>query len=252
MADRRIVIADDEPLARERLRHLLGKRTGYTIVAECENGEEAIESILRDQPDILLLDIKMPAMDGFEVAEALGVHSPALVFVTAFAEFALRAFDVSAIDYLLKPVSPQQLDRALARAEAQLSRGRPDNDHARILAFLAAHRNGVRYPSRFLVRSAEELFFVRAEDIDWADAQGNYVRLHVAGRAHMIRETLKSFEARLNPEHFVRIHRSAIVNIDRIVRIKPYQHGEFVVTLRDGARLTTSRSHGARLRELLR
>jgi two-component system, LytTR family, response regulator len=257
VAARRVVIADDEPLARERLRMLLARRPEYRVVAECENGVQAVEAIAAERPDIVFLDIKMPALDGLEVVQALseqdpgGAEGPAVVFVTAFDEFAVRAFEVNALDYLLKPVDRPRLDRALERAEHRLTRAGGGLDPA-MLAFLETLRAERGLPSRFLVRGKGELYFVRADSIDWADAQGNYVRLHAEGRAHLVRDTLKAFEAKLDPAKFVRIHRSAIVNIERVVRIEPYVNGEYVVTLRDGARLTTSRTHGARLHELLR
>jgi two-component system, LytTR family, response regulator len=254
---RRVVIADDEPLARERLRMLLARRPEYRIVGECENGVQAVEAIAAERPDIVFLDIKMPALDGLEVVQALaeegpGGEGPAVVFVTAFDEFAVRAFEVNALDYLLKPVDRPRLDRALERAEGRLTRTGGAGLDPAMRAFLETLRAERGLPSRFLVRGKAELYFVRADSIDWADAQGNYVRLHADGRAHLVRDTLKAFEARLDPARFVRIHRSAIVNIERVVRIEPYVNGEYVVTLRDGARLTTSRTHGARLHELLR
>jgi two-component system LytT family response regulator len=247
---RRVLIADDEPLARERMRMLLAGRAGYEIVAECEDGIQAADRIAADRPDVVFLDINMPALDGLEVAEALGDGAPAVVFVTAFHEFAVRAFEVSAVDYLLKPVDRERLERALARAEARLAAGTSLTLDS-VREFLATLRAERAYPRRFLVRSSRGHHFVRADEIDWVDAQGNYVRVHAGGRSHMLRDTMTAFEAKLDPDTFVRVHRSAIVNVDRIERIEPYARGEYLLTLRDGTRLTSSRAHSVRLHELL-
>jgi two-component system LytT family response regulator len=246
-----VIIADDEPLARERLRMLLAGRTGYEIVAECEDGAQAVDRILDAQPDLVFLDVNMPALDGLEVAEALGEATPAVVFVTAFQEFAVRAFEVSAVDYLLKPVDRERFERALARAETRLASDAPPALDPVLRQLLEALRAERSYAKRFLVRSVRGHYFVRADEIDWVDAQENYVRLHAGGRAHLVRETMTALEAKLNPDMFVRVHRSAIVNIDRIERIESHTRGEYLITLRDGTRLTSSRAHGERLRQLL-
>ena len=254
----RIVIADDEPLARERVRSMLASRLDCTIVGEAGDGAQAVELILREHPDVVFLDVKMPELDGFEVVEALdgasGHAPPAIVFVTAFGEYAVKAFEVRALDYLLKPFDRDRFDRALDNATSRRLRSsgdeatRLDTGVREILEQLSARR---RYPARFLVRSAQRMYFVRTEDVDWVDAAGNYVRLHAAGRAHLVRATMKALETRLDPERFVRIHRSAIVNIECVTQIEPYVHGEYVVTLRDGTKLTSSRAHSAHLRALL-
>jgi two-component system LytT family response regulator len=254
----RVVIADDEPLARERVRSMLAGRPEYAIVGEAADGAEAVELIVHEHPDVVFLDIKMPELDGFEVVEALDAGadhaSPAIVFVTAFGEYAVKAFEVRALDYLLKPFDRARFDRALESAAARSGRppaddsGRVDPALREILQQLRPER---RYPARFLVRSANRMYFVRVEDVDWMDAAGNYVRLHSGGRAHLVRDTMKAIEARLDPERFVRIHRSAIVNIERVTQIEPYLHGEYVLTLRDGTKLTSSRAHSAALRALL-
>jgi two-component system LytT family response regulator len=264
----RIVIADDEPLARQRIRSLLDERRDVTIVGEARDGAEAVDMILRERPDIVFLDVKMPELDGFEViaaleamsqaeAEAAGSSSsPAIIFVTAFGEFAVKAFEVRALDYLLKPFDRARLDRALENAAARRAArgaaraGSTPFDPA-LRELLAMLRSEERREERFLIRSGHRMYFVLASDIDWADAAGNYVRLHAHGRAHLHRDTMKALETRLDPRRFVRIHRSAIVNIDRIAQIEPYVHGEYVVTMRDGTRLTSSRAHSAGLRALL-
>ena len=259
----RVVVADDEPLARERLRLLLEPLPGWEIVAECEDGARAVEAIAATAPDLVFLDIRMPELSGIEVVEALAARPdapvPAVVFVTAHDAYALRAFDVHALDYLLKPVDHERLERALARVRARRAACAPtaaagqgatlDPD---LRAFLETLRDQHRYPARFLVRDARGLYFVRADDVEWVDAQGNYVGLHVGGRVHLVRETMRAMEAQLDPQRFVRVHRSAIVNLDHVQRLEPWVHGEYVVTLRDGTRLTSSRAHGARLHALLR
>lgn len=247
----RAVIVDDEPLPRERIATLLAAHPEVEIVAECGDGAEAVRVVAELRPDLLFLDIQMPELDGFEVLEALeGDRLPAVIFVTAFDEYAVRAFEVSAIDYLLKPIDPVRFEQALGRAMQRMTVS-PDASGA-LLAFLSRWRAERGFAARFVVRSGGKLIFVRPQDVDWIDAAGNYVRLHSAGRQHLIRETMKSIEARLDPELFVRVHRSAIVNIDRVVSLEPYFHGEYVVVMRDGSKLTSSRSHSARLRALIK
>ena len=250
----RVVIADDEPLARQRVRSMLADRAECEVVGEAADGAEAVDLIVRERPDLVFLDVKMPELDGFEVIAALdetvpGERVPAIVFVTAFGDYAVKAFEVRALDYLLKPFDRERFDRAV---ESALARARDGGDVSRdlrdALTTLGERR---RFASRFLVRSGSRMYFVRADDVEWADAAGNYARLHAAGRAHLVRRTMAALEQELDPERFVRVHRSAIVNVDRIAQIEPYLHGEYVITMRDGTRLTSSRAHGGRLRELL-
>jgi two-component system, LytTR family, response regulator len=260
----RIVIADDEPLARQRIRSLLDDRRDIAIIGEARDGAEAVDLILNEQPDVVFLDVKMPELDGFEVIAALEgmaddaeiqTRLPAIIFVTAFGEFAVKAFEVRALDYLLKPFDRARLDRALDNAASRrVSRGsgeaatRVAPELRELLTMLRAEE---RRDERFLIKSGPRMYFVLAGDVEWADAAGNYVRLHANGRAHLYRDTMKGVEARLDPHRFVRIHRSAIVNIDRVAQIEPYVHGEYIVTMRDGTRLTSSRAHSAGLRALL-
>jgi len=260
----RIVIADDEPLARQRIRSMLADRGDVEIVGEAGDGAEAVDLILRDRPDVVFLDVKMPELAVFEaiapldaLVEAEGERRalPAIIFVTAFGEFAVKAFEVRALDYLLKPFDRARLDRALENASARRA-ARAGDAGASLLApelrdLLAMLRSEGRRDERFLIRSGHRMYFVQANDVEWADAAGNYVRLHANGRAHLYRDTMKALELRLDARRFVRIHRSAIVNIDRVTQIEPYVHGEYVVTMRDGTRLTSSRAHSAGLRALL-
>jgi two-component system, LytTR family, response regulator len=247
----RAVIVDDEPLPRERIATLLSAHPDIEIVAQCGDGAEAVRVIGDSQPDLLFLDIQMPELDGFEVLEALGSDRlPAVIFVTAFDEYAVRAFEVSAIDYLLKPIDPARFEQALGRAMQRMTASAEASGE--LQAFLNRWRAQRGFAARFVIRSGGKLSFVRPQDVDWIDAAGNYVRLHSGGRQHLLRETMKSIEGRLDPDQFVRVHRSAIVNIDRVVSLEPYFHGEYVVVMRDGSKLTSSRSHSGRLRALLK
>ena len=265
----RVLIADDEPLARERLRMLLEEWPAFEVAAECEHGGEAVEAILSLKPDLVFLDIRMPELDGIEVAQVLaeeaarGVTPPVVVFVTAFDGYALRAFEVNARDYLTKPVDRERLGRALDRAAETLAlrassatapagEGQAALDPS-LVAFLESLRRERDYPVRFLVRDARGgLYFVRADDIEWVEAEENYVRLHAGGRSHLVRDTMRGFREKLDPARFLRVHRSAIVNVDRIARVEPYARGEYTLTLADGTRLTSSRAHSDDLRRLLR
>ena len=200
-----------------------------TVVGECADGRDAVEKIGALKPDLVLLDVQMPEMGGFEVVEALSpAHLPAVIFVTAYDEHAIRAFDVDAVDYVLKPVQPERFNRALDRATAQVG--------------------GLR----FVVRQGARLSFVRADDVDWIESASNYARLHASGRAHLVRETMKALEDRLDPARFVRVHRTAIVNLDRIASVAPATHGELLITMRDGATVPASRTYAERLRAFLR
>jgi two-component system, LytTR family, response regulator len=252
---RRAIVADDEALARERLRQLLQRHPGWSIVAECRHGAEAVEAILDRQPDVVFLDIRMPGLDGLEVAEAVSAdddqRGPAIVFVSAYDEFALRAFDLSAVDYLLKPVDRERFDRALARVESRLATGQA-GARTDVGALLDGMRPEQPYVHRFLVRSPRGYYFVRAEDVEWVEAEGNYAALHAGGRRHLVRQTMKTLEARLDPAKFARVHRSAIVNVTQLARAESLGHGEFKLRLTSGALVDTSRAYSARVHELLR
>ena len=245
----RVVVVDDEPLVRERIRTLLGEEDSVDIVAECGDGATAVDVVTHLRPDLMFLDIQMPAMDAFEVLEALDQDAlPAVVFVTAYGEHAIRAFDVHAVDYLLKPIDSSRFRTALSRVRARL--GHPEAEDHRLPALLRALRDG--RPVRFVVRVGERFVFMRADDIDWIEAAGNYTKLHRAGQTYLMRGTLTDIERQLDAEAFLRIHRSFIVNLDRVDAVEPYFHGEYVVIMKDGTRLTSSRSHSPRLRTRLR
>ncbi|HJR65073.1 MAG TPA: LytTR family DNA-binding domain-containing protein [Gemmatimonadaceae bacterium] len=234
----RVALVDDEPLGRERIRALLADEQGVTLIGEYSTGEEALTGILESAPQVLFLDVQMPGVDGFGLVQLLESHLPPdqrpfIVVVTAYDEYALRAFDVSAVDYLLKPFDRARFRAALARARTRVTeRPRPE--------------------ARFVVRSASKMTLVRAADVQWIAGEGNYARLHSSGRRHLVRETLKSVEARLDPSKFVRVHRSAIVNVDCVATLEPHVHGQYVLTMKDGSRITSSRTHSAKLRALLK
>jgi two-component system LytT family response regulator len=248
----RVLIVDDEPLPRERVRTLLLEHADMEVVGECADGRTAVEAILALRPQLVFLDIQMPELDGFGVIEALaGEELPAIIFVTAYDEYAIRAFEVDAVDYLLKPLQPARFEKALARALAGLTEAH-DNTTRRLREFVERAERARGYCARFVIRSAQKLYFVRTDDVDWIDSAANYVQLHAAGRTHLVRDTIAAVEARLDPERFVRVHRSLIINIDSVSSIEPTSHGEYAVAMKDGARLTTSRTHSERLRKLLR
>ncbi|MFI5232902.1 MAG: LytR/AlgR family response regulator transcription factor [Gemmatimonadales bacterium] len=248
-----MAIADDEPLARKRVRMMLGRHPEYNIVAECRDGQEAVDALAEHEPDVLFLDVKMPGLDGFEVLEALteAKRPAAVVFVTAFADQAVAAFDENAADFLLKPYDYDRFARALARVEQRLEGGAVPRVPRAVGAVLRSIARP-RYAERFLVRGPKHLYFVKASDVEWLDAAANYVRLHAGGRVHFVRETMRQVAERLPPERFVRVHRSIIVNLDCIQRLEPSEHGEYVISMRDGSRVRSSRTHNEQLRALLR
>jgi len=246
----RVLIADDEPLARERLRTLLATEDWLEVVAECQNGIEAADGITRLQPDLVFLDVQMPGATGFQVIESVGVaRMPLVVFVTAFDRYALRAFDVHALDYLLKPFDRERFEQTLARARQQLERRASGDLERRLLQLVQDLRTPPQRLERFVIKSGGRVFFVRADEIDWIEAAGNYVKLHVGADAHLFRETMNAIESRLDPDTFFRIHRSHIVNIERVKELQPWFNGEYVVFLKSGARLTLSRGYREKLQE---
>lgn len=237
-----ILIVDDEPLARERIRTLVCSDPEIEIAGECANGRAAVAAIERQAPQLVFLDVQMPDLDGFGVLEAVGPERmPVTIFVTAYDRYALRAFEVHALDYLLKPFDRERFETALARAKKQIRRHDEDL-HERLLALLEDLKPGSKYLQRLVIKSGGRIFFLRAEEIDWIEASGNYVRLHVGKESHLLRETMNGIEARLDPARFVRVHRSTMVNLDRIKEVHPWFRGDHVIILRDGTRLTLSRS----------
>lgn len=230
------LIVDDEALARERVRTLLADADGVTIVGECSGGREAVEAILDKRPDVVFLDVHMPDLNGFEVLEAVATDwLPAVIFVTAYDEYALKAFDVHAIDYLLKPIEPERFRKALARAT---KRG--------LLSLLDE-----RPIDRLVIRTRGKVSFLKPSEIDWIEADGKHAVLHAGRETHVVRHTLTRLEQRLAAHNFVRVHRSAIVNVDRIKELEPWFHGEYVVILKDGTKLTSSAAHSQALHRIV-
>jgi two-component system, LytTR family, response regulator len=249
----RTVIVDDEPLARQRVRAMLDEAVDVDVIAECTNGREAIEVIAGAKPDLLFLDIQMPELDGFDVLQAIGVgFIPVVIFVTAYDQFALRAFESHALDYLLKPFDDERFEAALQRARLQI-RQHQEGDTDRRLRELLEHVRGEqrRYLQRLVVTTGSRSIFIQTDDIDWIEAERNYVRVHVGGRAHMLRETVSGMESALDPALFCRIHRSTIVNVRRIHAVETLFRGDYVVVLQDGTKLPTSRSYRQNLRALM-
>jgi two-component system, LytTR family, response regulator len=255
----KVLIADDEPLARSRLRALLARHPEFELTAECGSGAAVLAALRNGPADVLLLDIRMPGLDGIATAEALAdaapwslERPPCIVFVTASEEHAIRAFDVDAIDYLVKPVDIDRFDRAMRRLLEKLAASHDDTgvratSHA---GSQAASEGG--YTKRLVIRDAQGLYFVPVADVDRVEADGNYVAVVAGGRRHLLRESLQLLASRLDPEEFVRVHRSHVVRIDRIRRLEPCGHGEYELTMTDGTRLTSSRSYGEQVRRLLR
>ncbi len=240
----RTLIVDDEPLAREGLRQMLATEGDIEIVGDCADGFAAIAASETRRPDLMFLDVQMPELDGFEVVAALKPDPlPVVVFVTAYDQYALRAFDAHAVDYLLKPVDPARFQTALARARANLQLHQLNGN---LMALLQELREQRKPAARFLVRTAGRVVLVRAEEIDWISAEGDYVCLHAQKQKHLLRETLNTVEQQLDPTQFVRIHRSVIVNLDRIKELELLSHGDAVMLLKDGARLTLSRNYRQR------
>jgi two-component system LytT family response regulator len=244
----RTIIVDDEPLACERLRMLLVNEPDIEIVSECRNGADARRTIEQLAPDLVFLDIQMPELTGFEVLERLEqTRMPVIIFVTAYDQYALKAFEVSALDYLLKPFDRERFTRALNRARADLNRRKAGHVNEHVLQLLSELERSKKYLEKLIVRTGGRVFFVRADELDWIEAAGNYVRLHTGKEEFLYRETMTKLEAQLNPERFARIHRSTIVNVARIKELQPWFRGDYQVVLRDNRKLTLTRGYRGRL-----
>ena len=257
----RTVVVDDEPLARRRLARLLEGEEGLEVVSVCATGREAVRAVREESPELLFLDVQMPEMDGFAVLRELeGQGLPQVVFVTAYDQYAIQAFEVHALDYLLKPYTPARLATAVQRAARQLSapRAAPAERLAELLEHLERERRALDVrlsgsapapgqTTRLLVKEGERMFFVPVDRIDWLEAEGNYVRLHCGKDAHLVRATLSGMEEQLDPRRFTRIHRSTIVNVDRVAEIRSDAHGDFDVLLANGKVLRMTRGYSERL-----
>jgi len=239
----RTLIVDDEPLARRRIRRLLESEPDVDVVGESGTGRHAVAAIRNHAPDLVFLDVQMPGLSGFEVLAKLQTERlPAIIFVTAYDEYAVRAFDVHALDYLLKPFSRERFVDAVRCARNALRREASPAADGRLTALLAELRGAPLRPERLLVRTGGRVLFVAVEEIDWIEAAGNYVRLHTGNRTHLLRDTMAGIASKLDPRRFLRIHRSTIVNADRIRELQPWFHGDHLVILEDGKQLTLSRT----------
>ena len=241
----RAVIVDDEELARRVLRELLRAHNEVEVVAECPNGFEAVKAVAELKPDLLFLDVQMPKLDGFEVLELIA-EGPAVIFVTAYDQYALRAFEAHAVDYLLKPFGADRLKVALERTKERLGGKQPPPAE-----LAAAARPPAQYLERIVVKDGSRVHIIPVSKLDYAEAQDDYVALAVEGKKHLKQQTLSNLEKALDPERFLRIHRSYIVNLDRLGKVEPYGKDTHVVILTTGAQLPVSRSGYARLREIL-
>jgi two-component system, LytTR family, response regulator len=255
----RVVVADDEAVARRRLGRLLREDPELSVIAECSGGLEAVDRIVGEQPDLVFLDVQMPDLTGLEVVERVGTGKmPAVVFVTAFDQYAIRAFELNAVDYLLKPYDTERFQQALDRAKKRLGDADADARAQELRGIVqvllaekaaAVDRSGLPVfgtpLDRIAVRADGGLRIVRAADVDWFETDGNYLRLHVGKTSHLIRGTATELEKQLDPKQFVRIHRRYLVNLDRVAEVQPWFAGDAIVILRDGTKLRMSRSHRA-------
>lgn len=253
----RTLIVDDEPLAREGIRLRLSEESDMEVVGEYGNGPEALAAIFREQPDLVFLDVQMPGMDGFEVLAHIGPeHMPAIIFVTAYDKYALQAFDVHALDYLLKPIDGDRFAASLDRVRETIRHNDLTEAGKRLLVLL----NDLGFPSepshsateveefserpeRFVIKSRGRVYFLRVDEIDWIEAAGDYVCLHAGRTTHLLRQTMTAMETQLDSRHFQRIHRSTVVNLNRVRELRPADHGEYTVYLFDGTELKLSRSY---------
>ncbi len=248
----RALIVDDEPLGREGIRSLLTGDTDIEVISECQDGLQAIAEIQALRPDLVFLDIQMPECDGFGVLEALAPSEiPAVIFVTAYDKYALDAFAVHALDYLLKPLDASRFRFAVDRVKDHLRRADPGVLHEKLARFVAELHDRQQYRTRIVVKAHGKLLLFRVEEIDWMESAGDYVNLHVRGEQHLLRETMAQIESKLDPALFLRIHRSTIVNVDRVKELEPLFRGQYIVKLRDGTRLTASRSYKKQIDRLL-
>ena len=249
----RVLIVDDEPLARRGLRQELERYPTVEVVGECQNGAEAVDAIVARGPDLVLLDVQMPGLTGFDVIERVGADlMPAVIFVTAYDKHALRAFEVHAVDYVLKPIDPDRFRDAMDRAGTAVRRGPRAAQRLDSIGRVRAGKDGATPPlTRLVVRDGGKLRFVESVAIDWIAAAGNYVRLHVGAHEHLIRGPLTRLAARLGADRFVRIRRSALVNVRAITSLERYGKSSYTVTLRSGKTLTSSRYYVRQIKALL-
>jgi two-component system LytT family response regulator len=247
----RALIVDDEEWARRRVATLLRRFTDVEIVRECKDGADAVDAINELSPDLVFLDVQMPDVDGFEVLQSLGPERmPLVVFTTAYDEYAVRAFEAHALDYLLKPFDEERMAEALARARQELTKRHLATE--RLTALSRSLLRDHRYLRRVVVKSGSRVLFLPVGEVDWFEAAANYIGLHVGGQEYLMRDTVAALERKLDPDQFVRIHRSTIVNLDRVRELSPWGGGDQALSLKDGTVLTVGRAFRRRLERFLR
>lgn len=248
----RVLIVDDEPLARRGIRQLLETEKDFEIVGECKNGREAVSSIKKLAPELVFLDVQMPLLDGLGVVEAIGAENLpiAVVFITAFDEHAIRAFEINALDYLLKPIDPERFRKTIERVRAELKSDQRDEKLFALLDDIRSLKN--EYLERVAIKEAGRIFFLDVGEIAWIGAQGNYVELHAKAKTYLLRETMDGMERKLDPRQFLRLRRSRIVRVEQIKELRPLFNGEFEVVLKNGAKLISSRRYRQNLDALLK
>jgi two-component system, LytTR family, response regulator len=251
----RALIVDDEPIARKGIRRELERDPEIEIAGECANGRDAVSFIVRRKPDLVFLDLQMPELDGFGVIAKVGVERmPTIVFVTAFDEFALKAFEMHALDYILKPFNSERFQKALRRAKTQINQANVKDINERLLSVIQDSRladNREAYLERVVIKTGGRIFFLSVGEIDWIEAADNYVRLHAGKESHLVHSTMSKLEGCLDPKLFLRVHRSTIVNLTRIKELHPLFHGEYAIILTSGKELTSSRSYRDKLQQFL-
>ena len=248
----RVLIVDDEPLAREGIRMRLDREPDIEVIGECSNGREAVAAIKRDAPALVFLDVQMPKLDGFGVIAAIGVkHMPQVIFVTAYDEHALRAFEVQALDYLLKPVEGARFLEAMERARSRIRDAGLDVLSEQLRALLASRETEKKYLERVAIKANSRILFLEVEKIDRIEAADNYVQVHAGRESYLLHTTMRNLETKLDPNTFLRIHRSLIVNLKRIKELHPMFHGEYRVIMKDGTELVSGRSYYDKLQKLV-
>jgi two-component system LytT family response regulator len=248
----RAVIADDEALARKFIRRMLKDDSDVEIVGECGSGKEAVAMIRKQNPDLVFLDVQMPEMDGFAVLESIGVERlPEIIFATAYEQYAIRAFELHALDYLLKPFDQARFKDAIRHAKERFRSERQNEGRTQISALLESIKNKSQYLDRLMIKASGRITFLSTDEINWIEADDKYVHLHTGKISPMVRQTLSAMETQLDPRKFRRIHRSAIVNVERIKELQPLFSGEHSILLQDGTKLTLSRNYKDKLFELL-
>ena len=248
----KVLIVDDELLAREKLTIFLAKEAGFDVIGQCANGIEALAFLGHSSPDVLFLDVQMPEMGGMELLRNIDIHKiPCIILVTAYDDYAVKAFEFHALDYLLKPFDRERFFMTLNRVRAQLALYQQGDGNAQLLSYLKTSAPKQEYIEKVVVKDAGKIFFVKTQEIDWVESAGNYLKLHVGKNIHMLRDTMNAFEKKLNPNSFVRVHRSFLINIEAIEHLENWGNTEFMITLRSGDKVQSGRSYYPLIRQIL-